>query len=40
MSVGVTYDADEAKLKKCVASIRQMLLDHPEVVTTPIYNQE
>lgn len=40
MSVGVTYDADEARLKKCVASIRQMLLDHPEVVTTPIYNQE
>lgn len=40
MSIGVTYNADEAKLKKCVANIKQMLTDHPDITTTPTYNQE
>ncbi len=40
MSIGVTYDADEAKLKKCVIAIKQMLMNHPEIAITPNYSQE
>lgn len=40
MSVGVTYDADEAGLKKCVANIRQMLIEHPGIITKTTYDEE
>ena len=40
MSIGVTYSADESKLKQCVAAIKQMLIEHPEINITPNYSEE
>lgn len=40
MSLGITYNASEANLKQCVSSIKQMLMQHPEISITPNYSEE
>lgn len=40
MSIGVTYNANETNLKQCVATIKQMLIEHPEINITPNYSEE
>ncbi len=39
MSIGVTYDATEKKLKKCIKEINEMLLNHPKIATKSKYNE-
>lgn len=40
MSIGIKYNTNETQLKQCVATIKQMLLEHPEISITPNYSEE
>lgn len=40
MTIGVTYDANETRLKKCVLALQQMLRDHPQITTEIEYAQD